>query len=207
MTGKTYGQWFVIEFSENKTLKSGVKKPFWKCRCSCGTERDVDGASLRNGLSHGCGCTKGEAISKARTKHGHNKPGIKISPTYWSWTAMRARILGNGASGKKYYQSKGITICERWNSFSNFLEDMGERPEGCSIDRIDYNGNYEPENCRWATDEVQANNKSSNVFLIFEGKTQTVGQWAKELGIPRSSLVWHIKKHGNDLSKFLILVK
>ena len=158
LTGVVFGSWTVLKFSGSRSIGGkGASKPFWLCRCACGMTREVEGASLRHGLSVGCGCTKGPAISKARTKHGHLKNGI--TPTYWSWQAMHARVKNPRYPTKKYYMDLGITVCARWNSFERFLEDMGERPPGASIDRIDGWGNYEPANCRWTDAKTQRRNR------------------------------------------------
>lgn len=121
----------------------------WVCRCDCGAERNINIASLKKGVTVSCGCL---ALER-RTKHGRSR-----SPTYSSWRAMRARCQRPSSVGFASYGGRGISVCERWEKFENFLADMGERPLGTSIDRIDVNGNYEPGNCRWATREVQDEN-------------------------------------------------
>ena len=194
LTGNTFGAWTVLEFAGTRVVGTkGALKPFWLCRCDCGTLRQVEGSTLRNGLSSGCGCTKKLAISKAQTKHGHAKPG-EFSTTYSSWSAMRARTRGNSAHGEKYYKGRGIIVCDRWNSFELFLADMGERPAGTTLDRYpDTNGNYEPGNCRWATAIEQANNRTDNVLIVYKGKCQSIAQWSTELGIHRSTITQRLK--------------
>src|SRR5690348_17067321 len=99
------------------------------------------------------------------------------TPTYRAWRRMRNRC---GNPKEKYYAGRGISICARWNDFGNFLADMGECAEGMTLDRIDTNGNYEPSNCRWATMKQQARNRRSNNRLTFNGRTQTIEEWADE---------------------------
>lgn len=110
--------------------------------------------------------------------------GMKHTSTYRLWQAMLARIR----YGRVDYSGRGITVCDEWLKFENFYADMGEVPEGMSLDRIDNNGNYEPSNCRWATRLEQNNNKRNNVVITWNGKTQTRSQWEKELGMKPTTL-------------------
>lgn len=112
------------------------------------------------------------------------KQSVKLIPGYASWVKMRQRCNNPRSVGFKYWGGRGITICERWNSFANFLADMGERPsQDHSIDRIDNNGNYEPGNCRWALVADQNRNKSDKRTITLDGRTQSVTEWARELGL------------------------
>lgn len=114
-------------------------------------------------------------------KHGHARHGQE-NPTYIVWLGMRRRCLDKGDNAYYLYGARGITICERWGDYRNFYEDMGERPEGRTMDRIDNNGNYEPGNCRWATITEQNRNTRSNRFIAFAGETLTIRQWELRLG-------------------------
>lgn len=147
--GSIVGRLTVVEVVGRS--KNGSK--IWKCVCSCGNEKDVISSSLNSGLVQSCGCRYDEIKGVQRLSHG-----LSHSPTYNSWRAMHQRCYYNG--GGEYYAAKGIVVCDRWHTFANFLADMGERPEGHSIDRIDPNGNYEPNNCRWATASLQSFNTS-----------------------------------------------
>jgi len=127
-----------------------------------------------------CGCPecKKEKISDARTTHGK-----RFSKEYKIWRSMKERCYNQNNKRYHRYGGRGITICDRWlNSFENFLSDMGEKPEEYSIDRIDNDGNYCPENCRWATRTEQANNRSSNNLLTIHGKTMTLSEWCRDTG-------------------------
>lgn len=157
LSGMRMGAWTVLQ----RAGTSSYNQPLWACRCDCGTERDVAAPSLRKGLTHSCGCLKGPAIAKARTKHGQSgKPGMaRPTRTYSIWSAMHARCRGKSEHAKRFYAPKGIAVCARWADFNNFLADMGEAPEGLSIDRIKNELGYFPGNCRWATDIEQANNR------------------------------------------------
>lgn len=157
LKGNRYGAWTVLEY----TGPNENGQTSWLCICDCGTRKIVVGQTLREGLTSSCGCQLAERVAKAKTTHGH--AGGKSKPasrTYSIWGAMHARCNGNSEIGKKYYADRGIVVCERWHKFENFLADMGEAPDNMSIDRYPNGaGNYEPGNCRWATNLEQATNK------------------------------------------------
>ena len=111
-----------------------------------------------------------------------------------SWHAMWHRCIKPGAVGYADYGGRGITVCDRWKSFENFFADMGERPEGTTLDRIDVNGNYEPKNCRWATDLQQNNNRTNSRVLTLDGKSMSVSEWSRELGVPRIRLANRVRR-------------
>lgn len=144
-------------------------------RCECGTERDIMFSLLVTGKTVSCGCYR----KTKNITHGRSQ-----SRTYRIYRDMLTRC--NNPHYKEYhlYGGRGIKVCDRWQgSFDNFLSDMGERPKGMSLDRIDNEGHYTPENCHWATGFEQANNKRNNVILEYHGRRQTAPQWARELGI------------------------
>ena len=116
------------------------------------------------------------------------KHGMHGTATYISWRHMRHRCLSPKSNKWDYYGGRGITICERWSTFENFYLDMGERPKGKTLDRIDNDGNYCPENCKWSTAEEQVNNRRNTVILELNGKSMTIPQWAKHLGINKKTL-------------------
>lgn len=140
----------VIAQGAGKRTSTGRALRSWICVCDCGKQLEVRTQDLRYGSTKSCGCYNLSIASARATKHG----GVR-TPTYKSWSAMLKRC--RDVSDLRY-GGRGITVCERWYSFSNFLADMGERPRGTSIDRIDVNGNYEPSNCRWATAKEQGRN-------------------------------------------------
>ncbi len=130
----------------------------WNCECSCGNKKSVRADALNGGGATSCGCWLKELGSKIHKTHGHHKNG-KPSPTYKSWQSMKQRCDNPKSTGFEYYGGRGIKVCERWNKFNNFLEDMGERPEGLTLDRKDVDGNYELPNCKWASDAEQGANR------------------------------------------------
>lgn len=161
-TGRRFGKLIAIEFVGSESPKG---KANWRCICDCGNERVAKAENLLRGKSKSCGCDRHENRIKQVTKHGHanSDTGGRPSPTYRGWRAMRQRCEDVNNNAYMDYGGRGITICERWKIFSNFLADMGERPKGRTLDRIDVDGNYEPGNCRWATWPEQALNKRARV--------------------------------------------
>ena len=184
LAGMKFNRWTVIE-KVGKEAQGIV----WMCRCDCGTEKTVSGGNLRSGLSKSCGCWNLEQVRSAK-KHGMSK-----SPEFKVWKLMRNRCNNTDSPDYPRWGGRGIRVCPRWDaSFSDFYADMGPRPDGTSIERMDNNGNYDPGNCKWATDEEQAHNKRNNRVLVGMGKTQLLCDWAKETGISASLLHYHLKQ-------------
>lgn len=135
---------------------------------------------------------KKQGISRRSTtpiRHGHNRAGHRSS-TYLSWDTMIQRCTNPRNDNYRNYGARGITVCERWRVFENFLADMGERPAKLTLDRIDNSKSYAPGNCKWITRKEQLNNKRTNVVIEYNGKKQTLAQWSEELGVDYMNL-WH----------------
>lgn len=131
---------------------------------------------------------KAQGINNGAFKHGHTSGG-NLTPEFHSWKSMKSRCLNSSVRAYPNYGGRGVTVCERWQSFENFLADMGPRPEGTSLDRYpNMNGNYEPGNCRWATKAQQARNTRAVIRVHFNGKTKLLIDWAEELGINSRTL-------------------
>lgn len=168
--GDKVGRWTLREKVANR----------WLCTCECGTERAVSASSLVQKASTSCGCRKTEVTVERSTKHNHCHRG-DLSKSYKSWKYMKDRV----ATDPDYAD---VSICEEWVDFDRFLFDMGETPEGMTLDRIDNNKGYCKENCRWATPVQQANNKTTNVRVVFKGRELTLAEWARELGVNYKTL-------------------
>lgn len=154
----------------------------WTCICECGNVTEVFGMHLRSNSIKSCGCQRLEAQRKAVTTHGLTK-----SPTHTTWSMMKQRCLNPRAPDFEKYGGRGVKVCERWLSFDSFLADMGPRPEGLTLDRIDNNRGYEPSNCRWATPTEQQANRRRTVFMTLGTETRPLAQLAKEHGLkPRN---------------------
>lgn len=180
ITGQRFGMLVALEFVGNQD----GKYPAYLCQCDCGKQKTVLGQSLRNAGTDSCGCNTKRKLSESLTKHGHAHTKI-----YKVWAAMKDRCNNPNNTHFAEYGGRGIAVCERWTeSFANFLADMGERPEGMTIDRIDNAGNYEPSNCRWATRTRQQRNRRVNRLLTVNGETKCVSDWAAITGVPRGRI-------------------
>jgi len=171
MIGKKFGKWTVLRFSHQYD-----KYLYWECRCKCRKTRIIKENDLKSGCITFCRCKTAKNLQSRYDMHGKSSwPECKV------WRGMKSRCNDKDNPNFVYYGGRGISVCKSWQrSFENFINDMGRRPSSdYSIDRIDNDGNYEPNNCRWATAAVQANNRRNSRILTFDGKSLNVKQWAK----------------------------
>lgn len=197
------GEMIGLKFSK-LTVTSGAgvdkhQKRIWNCICECGNKTVVATTPLRLGKTQSCGCLKTET----HTIHGDHK-----SLEYYAWRSMRNRCKDQNTKYYEKYGGRGIKVCGRWENYLNFLSDMGRKPtKNYSLDRIDNNGDYTPENCRWATKSEQNKNRSVTVWIEHEGKKMLTQDWALEVGLSYSTLYarlrngWSIKRALNTLKK------
>lgn len=187
ISNKRFGRLTVISFV-------GIvgKNPHnqWKCVCDCGNEIVVSGANLRSNVAKSCGCLQKEKASEANTKHGQSKK----TKEYSAWIGMRKRCNTKSSEDYPDYGGRGIKVCERWDLFSNFVEDMEIAPKGFSLDRIDVNKGYSPDNCRWADAKTQARNKTNNRLISLNGIIKTLAEWAELSGTDRRNIHKRIKR-------------
>lgn len=170
-----------------------------QCRCDCGRVSDAYVNHLFSGKRKSCGCRKIEhAIQQGHRnkKHG-GVVGRRRSPTYLSWASMRLRCENPNATGFDRYGGRGITVCDRWTGdegFANFFADMGERPEGTTLDRRDNDKGYDHGNCRWSDAAAQKRNRRNSVLLTFRGETKSASEWAREVGTHRNNILRRLKR-------------
>jgi len=184
ISGQRFGRLLVISYAGR-----GKHSTVWNCLCDCGNYCQIDGCSLKRGFTRSCGCLAKEARITQKTTHGFGKHPLRNT-----YLLMIKRCYNQEDPSYGRYGGRGITVCDRWReSFESFVADMGDRPKGHSIDRIDNDGPYSPENCRWATVLQQNNNQRRNHKLTCNGETLTITEWANRLGITRRAILSRLR--------------
>jgi hypothetical protein len=189
LKGKRFGRLTALQ----RVPRGTSKKMVWACLCDCGKSVLVVTESLVSGGTKSCGCLHIERIRERCTTHGKS-----ATKEYRTWWKMISRCVDRNNADYNDYGGRGIVVCQRWReSFEAFIEDMGLPPPGTSIDRIDNDGPYSPENCRWATAKEQANNKRNNLFFACSGETLSLAQWAEKTGQSLEGLYQRIYRGWN----------
>lgn len=192
LTGKRFGRLLVLGQS-GRTKKGDM---LWDCLCDCGNHANVEGYRLKNGHTQSCGCFRRDQTIKALTKHGDCKRGKK-DPLHSRWMAMRTRCYCKKFIEYDLYGGRGIKVCEEWResyvAFKEWALGNGFDP-ALSLDRIDTNGNYSPENCRWITRKEQNNNKRNNHRVLFRGQKLSISQIADATGLPYATIKCRIQR-------------
>ncbi len=196
LTGRTCGRLTVVKFGETRRAHR-----YWDCLCSCGRIARVSASRINTGKTLSCGCLRAETTvrrNQERTRHGHTT-GYGSSPEYVAWRSMRARCYYASNIDYSSYGGRGITVCERWQTFDGFLADMGHRPSpGHTLDRYpDNDGNYEPGNCRWATARQQGRNRRTNHYVTVGVESYTIAEWSERKGVSEDSIRWRLKNGWN----------
>lgn len=182
IVGARFGRLLVTGDSGMRESSGAIK---WICVCDCGEVRYISSGPLRRGDYNSCGCWTKDRMRQTPPAKKH---GMSDTPTYKIWRAMKRRCQDPSFKDFVRYGGRGIKVCQTWMSFENFLRDMGERPSGMTLDRIDVNGPYSPANCRWASRLTQGNNTSRNHLLTYGGETHTLAEWSRITLIPYTKL-------------------
>lgn len=204
--GNKYGTLTVVRYI-GKIGSNGHST--WECLCECGGSHVATGTTLREGKCLHCPACRPLYVSERKTIHGCSySDTFKGTDAYRSWVAMKARCYNVGDTNYKNYGGRGITVCDRWlepdgKGFLNFLEDVGERPDGMSLDRVDVNGNYCKENCKWSTRQEQANNKRNNRKFPYNGELLTLREIAALLGLSYNSVYNTLVTKGASVDMYI----
>ena len=198
LVGMTFGRWTVLERVPRPVGRKSPS-PFWRCRCSCGVVKIVVGDGLNSGVSRSCGCLRADVTTVRNITHGKSR-----TSEHNVWKSMSGRCKTPTCAGYRNYGARGISVCERWSSFENFLADMGPRPSPRhTLERNENDGPYSPENCRWATRKEQANNKRNNARVVYNGETRTIAQWAERVGLRPMTLWFRLNRRHWPVDKAL----
>lgn len=185
--GVRFGRLIVQSYSHSeKRTKSNGSKHYYNCLCDCSNTCIKERCSLKCGNTSSCGCIRSEMLTKRNKETGSlHGDSVKYERLHNSWSAMLNRCDHTNNKNYDLYGGRGIKVCDEWHKWEVFRDwalDNGYN-DGLTIDRIDRNGNYEPSNCRWVTMDVQANNKSNNKYITYQGRTQSLADWCRELDI------------------------
>lgn len=190
LAGQRFGRWVVVELDVKK------KRTHWVCRCDCGNVKSVIGGNLRRGKTISCGCHRKEYLKELKTIHGQRRTRL-----FGIWSKMKERCYKPNTKGYKDYGGRGITVCDEWrNDFVAFHRwaMANGYDETLTIERINNNAGYSPDNCKWATRFEQNSNKRNNHYITIDGLSKTVSEWARVSGISRKTIQSRIAYGWND---------
>lgn len=165
------------------TAVSKSDKKRWNCVCSCGRSTVTPVQNLNSGKAKSCGCLARELVSERGTKHGNGRHGVHRTKAYHTWDGMIQRCTNPNFKQWGDYGGRGITVCEEWRDFATFLADMGQPPDGFTIDRINNNLGYNKDNCRWVSRKEQQRNRRNSHIITIDGQTKSIIEWSEILGI------------------------
>lgn len=186
LSGQRFGRLKATDFDGTRNGKS-----WWRCSCDCGSEKVVAYQHLVSGLVRSCGCLRRDSARALMTTHGGSVGGG--ARWYQVWAGMIDRCNNPQSLRFHRYGGRGIGICERWRDPRAFYDDMGDPPPGMTIERIDNDAGYSPENCRWATRKEQNNNRSTTRLIDFGGETLSAAAWAERLGITKATMYYRLR--------------
>lgn len=190
LTNKKFGRLTALKFSHK--VKNYL---MWECLCECGKVIFTASSWLSSGNTKSCGCyCRDQTVLSNSTTHPSRTHGMKGTPTYNSWCSMKQRCNYKKNISYPWYGGRGISVCERWQVFENFLADMGERPKGHQLDRINGDGNYEPENCRWVSPIENSRNRKANAFINIKGEVKTISEWSEISGIKQTTISERLRR-------------
>lgn len=190
LIGERFGRLVVVEQLEDYVRRDGSRQHVWRCICDCGNEIHTTTMNLRSGDTKSCGCYKHDSTVARMTTHGESDTRL-----HSIWKAMRKRCNNPHDSAYNYYGGKGIKVCEEWDDFTSFKEwaMANGYSDDLTIDRIDSDKDYCPQNCRWSNFKDQCNNRTNNCFIEYNGERLTIAQWSERLGIKYTTLYRRIK--------------
>jgi len=197
LTGQKFGRLTA------RAYISRGRRSVWVCICECGGEVEATSGNLLSGNTQSCGCLRKETTIARSTTHG-----LRDCAEYMIWHYMKKRCQNRRDKAYRHYGGRGIAVCARWGKFDNFYADMGSRPSPQhSIERIDNNAGYAPENCQWATKKEQARNKRNSHLITYDGRTMCVTDWAAELGIGQPRLSTLLLKRKMTMEEIVAYIR
>lgn len=196
LKGQKFGKLTVVKYAGTDKQR----KSLWQCKCECGNYITTRGTSLRFGSPRSCGCLQKQVVAELKTKHGFSRNRL-----YRIWKNMKQRCYNPKAQKFENYGGRGVRVCKEWNNYENFHSWAMENgyEEGLTLDRINNDGDYEPNNCRWVTYSEQSLNSRTNHLMTYKGETKTLKEWAEIFGMNYSTLSARINDYFWDIKTAL----